>query len=88
MRYLSSAIPLRRKIHRRILLTNFSTAVDQIDSGKNGLIVPMNSDGVAKGLEELLLNQDIRTRFSDALAQCDYTNENEISKLYNLICEA
>jgi len=73
---------------RPILLTNFSTAVDQIDSGKNGLIVPMNSDGVAKGLEELLLNQDIRTRFSDALAQCDYTNENEISKLYNLICEA
>lgn len=73
---------------RPILLTDFSTAVDQIDSGRNGLIVPMNSEGVASGLEDLLLHQERRTQFSDALAQCDYTNENEINKLYTLICEA
>ncbi len=73
---------------RPILLTDFSTAADQIDSGKNGLIVPMDSDGIAVGLEDLLLNEERRAEFSAALAKCDYTNENEINKLYALICEA
>jgi glycosyltransferase involved in cell wall biosynthesis len=72
---------------RPILLTDFSTASDQIDSGKNGLIVPMDSEGVAGGLEDLLLNEEKRAEFSAALAKCDYTNENEINKLYALICE-
>lgn len=72
---------------RPILLTDFSTAADQIDSGKNGLIVPMNSDGVAGGLENLLLHEERRAQFSNALSKCDYTNENEINKLYALICK-
>nr|WP_319488271.1 glycosyltransferase [uncultured Caproiciproducens sp.] len=71
---------------RPILLTDFSTASDQIDSGKNGLIVPMDSEGVAAGLEDLLLHAEKRASFSFALAQCDYTNEDEINKLYALIC--
>lgn len=71
---------------RPILLTDFSTASDQIDSGRNGLIVPMNSEGIADGLEDLLLHAEKRAAFSFALSQCDYTNENEINKLYALIC--
>lgn len=70
---------------RPILLTDFSTAKDQIDSGENGLIVPMTSEGIEKGLEELLSKEELRTAFSNALAQCDYTNEDEIEKLYALI---
>ncbi|QEY34422.1 glycosyltransferase [Caproiciproducens galactitolivorans] len=70
---------------RPILLTNFSTAADQIDSGKNGLIVPMTSEGIAEGLEDLLLNEERRAQFTAALEKCDYTNEYEINKLYALI---
>ncbi|MDF1495905.1 glycosyltransferase [Caproiciproducens sp. CPB-2] len=70
---------------RPILLTDFSTARDQIDSGRNGLIVPMDSEGVEAGLEDLLLHEERRAEFSQALAQCDYTNEEEIKKLYALI---
>jgi len=73
---------------RPILLTDFSTAADQITSGENGLIVPMTSEGVAGGLKDLLLNPERCASFSSALARCDYTNEDEISNLYALICEA
>lgn len=73
---------------RPILLTDFSTAADQITSGENGLIVPMTSEGVAEGMKDLLLNTERRTHFSAALAKCDYTNETEINKLYALICES
>lgn len=72
-------------MHRPILLSDFSTAADQIDSGKNGLIVHMTSEGLEDGLESLLLNGERRAAFSDALAKSDLTNENEINKLYALI---
>lgn len=72
---------------RPILLTDFSTAADQITSGENGLIVPMTSEGVADGLKDLLLNVERRAHFSATLAKCDYTNEQEINKLYALICK-
>ena len=70
---------------RPILLTNFSTAADQIDSGRNGLIVPMTSEGVEKGLEDLLLHEERRAAFIAELEKSDYTNEEEINKLYALM---
>lgn len=70
---------------RPILLTDFSTAADQIDSGKNGMIVPMTGEGVTDGLRELILHKELRSAFSGALAKCDYTNEDEIKKLYALL---
>lgn len=70
---------------RPILLTDFSTAADQIDSGVNGLIVPMTSEGVEKGLEDLLLHEDRRAAFTDALSKGIFSNEGELNKLYDLI---
>jgi glycosyltransferase involved in cell wall biosynthesis len=72
---------------RPILLTNFSTAADQITSGKNGLIVPMTAEGIVDGLRNLLQNPEQRVRFTSELEKCDYTNEDEIQKLYALINE-
>lgn len=68
-----------------ILLTDFSTAADQVTSGENGLIVPMTPEGIAEGLEKLLTDGELRQRFHDALEAEDYTNENEIEKVYSLI---
>ena len=70
---------------RPILLTDFSTAADQIDSEKNGLIVPMTPEGIAEGLQRLLSDGALRERFTAALSACDYTNEGEIEKLYALL---
>lgn len=70
---------------RPILLTDFSTAADQIDSEKNGLIVPMTPEGIAEGLQRLLSDGALRERFTAALFACDYTNEGEIEKLYALL---
>ena len=70
---------------RPILLTNFSTAADQITSGKNGLIVPMTADGVEQGLEKLVRSRALRESYVQALIHCDFTNEDEIKKLYALV---
>ena len=68
-----------------ILLTDFSTAADQVTSGKNGMIVPMTPEGIAEGLEKLLADAALRGTFRAALAAHDYTNETEIEKVYSLL---
>lgn len=79
------AVDEAKVLCRPILLTNFSTAPDQITSGENGLIVPMTTQGIQEGLADLILNEERRARFSKELSRHDYTNENEINKLYALI---
>jgi glycosyltransferase involved in cell wall biosynthesis len=81
----SIAVDEAMALHRPIVLTDFSTAADQIASGRNGLIVPMTPEGIEKGLAELLLHEGRRRQFSLALAEKNYSNERELSKLYALI---
>jgi glycosyltransferase involved in cell wall biosynthesis len=81
----SIAVDEAMALCRPILLTNFSTAADQIDSGVNGLIVPMTSEGIEQGLTQLLTDSELRRSFSDALSSGTYSNESEIQKLYALI---
>lgn len=71
----SIAVDEAMALHRPIVLTDFSTAADQIASGQNGLIVPMTPEGIEKGLAELLLHEGRRRQFSLALAEKDYSNE-------------
>lgn len=70
---------------RPILLTDFSTASDQITDGENGMIVPMTTEGVEQGLETLVQDAALREKYVHALSECDLTNESEIEKLYALI---
>lgn len=70
---------------RPILLTDFSTASDQITSGEDGLIVPMTTEGVEQGLEKLARSGELREKYAQALSRRDLTNEGEINKLYDLI---
>ena len=81
----SIAVDEAMALAKPILLTDFSTATDQIDSGKTGLIVPLSPDGIAQGLQQLLDNASLRDAYSKSLAALDLSNEGEISKLYDLI---
>ncbi len=81
----SIAVDEAMALCRPILLTDFSTAKDQITDGSTGLIVPMNSQGIADGLRRLLQDSTLRASLSQELAKHDYSNEDEIQKLYALI---
>ena len=80
----SIAVDEAMAMRRPIVLTDFSTAADQIVSGKNGLIVPMTPRGIADGVEDLLLHAEKRAAFSEALGRGSYSNEGELRKLYAL----
>jgi len=67
-----------------IVLTNFSTARDQIQSGSNGVIVEMNARALGEGIRRLLQDEPLRAAFANRLAEENLGTESEIEKLYEL----
>ncbi len=68
-----------------IVVTNFSTAHEQISHGINGLICDMNPQAVADAVEKLINDKALRDKLSYNLSQEKIGNEEEIQKLYDLI---
>lgn len=74
-------------IGKPIVVTNYSTVGDQIENGKEGMIVPMNAEGVADGIQKMLENEETRNRYSEYLKEHEYGNQDEIQKYIDLIEE-
>lgn len=68
-----------------IVITNFSSANDQIQDGKNGFIAQMNPQSIAQNIEKFLQNKELQNQFSLELFKSASGNEKEIEKLYQLI---
>jgi glycosyltransferase involved in cell wall biosynthesis len=81
----SVAIDEAKILRKPILVTNFSTAKDQIENGVNGLIVAMNPQAIADGIQEMLLDKKLCDTFVDNLSNEKLDTQDEIMKLYNLI---
>lgn len=81
----SIAIDEAKILHKPIIVTNFSTAKDQIVHNQNGLIVDMNSEALAEGIQQLIENESLRQFFSNQLSKENFGTELEIEKLYALI---
>ncbi|MFH5186070.1 glycosyltransferase [Paenibacillus sp. TAB 01] len=80
----SIAIDEAKILNKPILVTNFSTAKDQIRDGTDGVIVEMNADAVADGMEKLIRDRGLRMKLASNLAQLKLGTEAEIVKLYSL----
>lgn len=78
------AIDEAKILNKPIVITNFSTAKDQLENGVEGLIVDMNAEAIAIGISKLIQDQSIRKRMSDHLSRLQLGTEDEINKLYTL----
>ncbi|MEV5025989.1 glycosyltransferase [Paenibacillus sp. LPE1-1-1.1] len=81
----SIAIDEAKILKKPIIVTNFSTAKDQIIHNHNGLIVDMNAAALNEGIRRLIEDKNLRLFFSEQLAQEQLGSESEIEKLYALI---
>jgi len=81
----SLAIDEAKILHKPILVTNFTSAKDQIESGVNGMIVPLDEQSIADGIIALIENEPLRNTFSSNLKNYHYGTESEIKKLYQII---
>lgn len=86
-RYEGKAVTVReaQMLNKPVIITNFATSDSQLKNGVDGIIVPMDNEGCAKGIISVINDVNLRNRFIQGTRENDYSNKSEIDKIYNLI---
>lgn len=89
-RYEGKSVTVReaQMLCKPVVVTNYPTASSQIKNGIDGVIVPMDNEGCARGLAEVVTDKALQERLVDYLKKHDYGNESEVDKVYRIVEEA
>lgn len=74
-------------LHKPVVITNYATSASQLDNGIDGVIVPMDNEGCAKGIVDFINNKELQIKIINNLKQRDYSNASEVEKIYALMEE-
>lgn len=72
-------------LQKPILITHYPTSTSQVRDGVDGMICPLSVDGLVEGIEFLFRNESYRNRLVQNLETADYSNRDELQKLYRLM---
>lgn len=81
----SIALEEAKILNKPIVITNFSSAKDQIKDKITGLVAEMNAEAIAEKLMQLYHEEGTRMILKANLRQEKLGNENEIEKIYQII---
>ena len=81
----SIAIDEAMILHTPIVVTNFSTAKDQIIDNYNGLIAEMNPESIVNAILKYFEDKNFTQKIGNNLQQNNYTTHHEIELFYKLI---
>ncbi|MDU1891683.1 MAG: glycosyltransferase [Dysgonomonas sp.] len=86
-RYEGKAVTVREAqvLGKPVVITAFNTSASQLVDGFDGLIVPMEIEEAAKGIQSLIDNKPLQEEFRKNMAITDYGNSKEIELIYNLL---
>lgn len=86
-RYEGKAVTVReaQALHKPVVITEFATSSSQLSNGYDGVIVPMDNEGCAKKIVELLDDKEKMQQLVYHTYQVDYSNKNELEVLYRII---
>ena len=68
-----------------VVITRYPTSASQLEDGVDGVIVPLDNQGCAEGIAELLTDPEQMSDLAAVCAERDYSNATEITKIYQLI---
>lgn len=85
-RYEGKAVTVReaQMLYKPVVVTNFPTAQSQLTDGVDGVIVPLDNEGAARGLQEFIESKVLQAQIIGHLRQSDYGNETEVDKIYKI----
>lgn len=89
-RYEGKSVTVReaQMLSKPVVVTDYPTASSQIKNGIDGVIVPMDNEGCARGLAEVIMDKAQQERIVEYLKTHDYGNESEVDKIYRIIEES
>ncbi len=79
------AVREAQMLSKPVIITNYATASSQLEDGVDGVIVPMDNEGCAKGIMAVINDKDLQKKLSEECGVRDYSNSNEIEKIYDII---
>lgn len=86
-RYEGKSVTVReaQMLGKPVVITKYPTSSSQLEDGIDGVIVPMDNQHCAEGIADLLNDPEKMERIQKNCASRDYSNSEEIVKLYQLI---
>lgn len=89
-RYEGKSVTVReaQMLCKPVVVTDYPTASSQIRNGIDGVIVPMDNEGCARGLAKVILDKTLQEKLKEYLHTHDYGNEKEVEKIYKILEEA
>lgn len=86
-RYEGKSVTVReaQMLCKPVVVTNYPTASSQIKNGIDGVIVPLDNAGCAKGLARVIMDEHLQQQLVAYLQTHDYGNETEVEKIYQLL---
>ena len=86
-RYEGNSVTVReaQMLCKPVVVADYPTAASQIQSGKDGVIVPLENAACAEGIVRVIRDSQLQSRLIQFLKAHDYGNENEVEKIYKLI---
>lgn len=86
-RYEGKSVTVReaQMLCKPVVITNYATAKSQIQDRVDGVIVPMDNEGCAKGIVDFIRNTQLQNAIISYLHDHDYGNVDEIEKVYRMI---
>ena len=55
----SVAVKEAQMLGKPVIITNYNTAPSQLENGVDGIIVPQDNEGCAKGIYEIITNEKL-----------------------------
>lgn len=88
-RFEGKAVTVReaQALHKPVIIANYPTAKSQLVDGYDGIIVPQDNEKCAEAISRILKNKDLKERLIRNTYNEDYSNKEEMRKLYSLIGE-
>ena len=86
-RYEGKSVTVReaQMLRKPVVITNYATAKSQIENGVDGVIVPMDNEGCAKGIVDFIRNTQLQNAIISYLHDHDYGNVDEVEKVYRIV---
>ena len=86
-RYEGKSVTVReaQMLCKPVVITNYATAKSQIRDGVDGVIVPKDNEGCAKGIADFIRKKQLQNDIINYLHDHDYGNVEEVEKVYRMI---
>lgn len=86
-RYEGKSVTVREAqiLGKPVAVTAYPTATSQINHGVDGVIVPLDNEGCARGLADFIADTALRERIAAYLSTHDYAGTAEVEKIYALL---